>query len=446
MASLSDLLGAKLTSKAGDVDTSSLDADYVGVYFSAHWCPPCRQFTPMLAEFYNTHKVAKKLEIVFASSDKDKASFDDYYNEMPWLALPFEDRALKDKLSKKFKVGGIPTLVILDKSGAVVTTKARGDVMSDKGAANFPWRPKSFADILGENTLVLKDGSKVKASDHVAGKTHIGLYFSAHWCPPCRAFTPTLAAFYDDADRAPGLEILFVSADKDQGQFNDYHGEQPWPAFEFGSSAKDDLMGAFEVEGFPTFLILDANTGKVLIEDGRARVEAAPKDFPWPPKAVENLGVGMGAINDGKLALLLSDMGGGTPENEAILTNATKVFGEVAGQVFAAQGGAGGGGEGKAAEGECADGNAGDDDEEDGIKFTVAVAGDDMVGRVRQFFGLSDDAAGSVRVLVTDIPNRIKYMAPAGIIQDAVALKAFLDEVKAGTAKSIGISDKPAAE
>ena len=307
-------------------------------------------------------------------------------------------------------------------------------------------REESLAGILGKSTLVLKDGSKVRASDHIAGKTHIGLYFSAHWCPPCRAFTPTLAAFYDDADRAPGLEILFVSADKDQGQFNDYHGEQPWPAFEFGSSAKDDLMGAFEVEGFPTFLILDANTGKVLIEDGRARVEAAPKDFPWPPKAVENLGVGMGAINDGKLALLLSDMGGGTPENEAILTNATKVFGEVAGQVFAAQGGAGGGGEGKAAEGECADGNAGDDDEEDGIKFTVAVAGDDMVGRVRQFFGLSDDAAGSVRVLVTVIPNRIKYMAPAGIIQDAVALKAFLDEVKAGTAKSIGISDKPAAE
>ena len=75
----------------------------------------------------------------------------------------------------------------------------------------------------------------------------------------------------------------------------------------------------------------------------------------------------------------------------------------------------------------------------------MAVAGDDMVGRVRQFFGLSDDAAGSVRVLVTDIPNRIKYMAPAGIIQDAVALKAFMDEVKAGTAKSIGISDKPAS-
>lgn len=28
-----------------------------------------------------------------------------------------------------------------------------------------------------------------------AGK-HLGLYFSAHWCPPCRAFTPQLAKWY----------------------------------------------------------------------------------------------------------------------------------------------------------------------------------------------------------------------------------------------------------
>ena len=38
---------------------------------------------------------------------------------MPWKALPYEDRDQKQKLSKKFKVSGIPTLVILDQNGAV---------------------------------------------------------------------------------------------------------------------------------------------------------------------------------------------------------------------------------------------------------------------------------------------------------------------------------------
>ena len=41
---------------------------------------------------------------------------------MPWLALPYADREKKGALSKKFKVSGIPTLVILDPSGSVSLT------------------------------------------------------------------------------------------------------------------------------------------------------------------------------------------------------------------------------------------------------------------------------------------------------------------------------------
>ena len=34
----------------------------------------------------------------------------------------------------------------------------------------------------------------------------MALYFSAHWCPPCRAFTPRLAQAYRDS-RIQGMEI-----------------------------------------------------------------------------------------------------------------------------------------------------------------------------------------------------------------------------------------------
>ena len=158
---LSDLLGAQLMGKDGSVETASIDAgmcphcgirgkestrtracshaEYVGLYFAAGWCPPCKELTPILAEFYNTHKVAKKLEIVFVSSDRDQAAFDKHYSEMPWLALPFADRTRDEQLTSQFNVQGTPTLVIIDKNG-VVTKDASGNIEDDTKAADFPWR------------------------------------------------------------------------------------------------------------------------------------------------------------------------------------------------------------------------------------------------------------------------------------------------------------------
>ena len=60
-------------------------AEFVGIYFSAHWCPPCRNFTPVLAQFYEeVNKDGKKLEIIFVTSDRDEASFKEYFALMPW--------------------------------------------------------------------------------------------------------------------------------------------------------------------------------------------------------------------------------------------------------------------------------------------------------------------------------------------------------------------------
>ena len=94
---LVELLGEKLQGAGGaEVETSSLcgSGRYVGLYFSAHWCPPCRMFTPKLAEFYKafTKKNEGKLEIVFVSADGKLEEFNDYFKDMPWLSLPYADR------------------------------------------------------------------------------------------------------------------------------------------------------------------------------------------------------------------------------------------------------------------------------------------------------------------------------------------------------------------
>ena len=70
----------------------------VGVYFSGHWCPPCKQFTPLLSEWYERFKEGPngdKLEIIFVSSDKNEMDFVKYFMTMPWTALPYAERERK---------------------------------------------------------------------------------------------------------------------------------------------------------------------------------------------------------------------------------------------------------------------------------------------------------------------------------------------------------------
>ena len=133
------LFGDELrNAKKKKVSVDALSGKTIGIYFSAHWCPPCRAFTPQLVKFHNDMtKKGKPFEIVFVSSDKDQSSMYGYMKEMdmPWLALPYGDDH-KQKLSSKFNVKGIPKLVIIAEDGKLITENGRGDV-SSKGAGAF---------------------------------------------------------------------------------------------------------------------------------------------------------------------------------------------------------------------------------------------------------------------------------------------------------------------
>jgi len=158
------LLGNRFLSKDGEVTRDSFSGKYVALYFSAHWCPPCRGFTPKLVETYNELKAKGEngLEVIFLSSDRDEASFKEYFDEMPWLALPFELRGEKAELSDRFGVSGIPSLVILDSELNIVNDDARSSIASDRTAAGkhtgakFPWIPPLVPD-LDESTSFIND-------------------------------------------------------------------------------------------------------------------------------------------------------------------------------------------------------------------------------------------------------------------------------------------------
>lgn len=290
--SWASLLGDTLQGKDDQTlpTDTALSGKVVGLYFSAHWCGPCRGFTPELAKAYTGMKAAgKNLEIVFVSSDKNEESFDDYFHDMPWLALPFSLRDLKASLSKKYKVRGIPTLVLIDENGKTITKDGRSAVTGDPEGRDFPWRPKSVAELLGTE-LTGRDGPVPTSS--LAGKK-LALYFSAHWCPPCRGFTPTLVEVYN-AMKAAGredFEFIFVSSDQDDASFNEYFGEMPWLALPFSDrKAKGELSNLFEVQGIPTLITLDEERNVInKSARGPASTDKTGANFPWYPAPLEDL-------------------------------------------------------------------------------------------------------------------------------------------------------------
>ena len=308
MSAFVDLLGPELLVGEKKLPTSEVlsGKQAVGLYFSAHWCPPCRGFTPELAKAYTKDLEAKGMAIVFVSSDRDEASFNSYFGEQPWAALPYSARDKKASLSKRYKVNGIPSLVILDgATGETITTDGRSAVADDWTGKDFPWKPPGFWESLGTEFLQGTDGDTVDVDEIKGEGKVIGLYFSAHWCPPCRQFTPALIKSYTDHLKAKGLEIIFVSSDRDQASFQEYYSTMPWLAIPNGDPRKDKLSKRFEVEGIPSFVLVDGATGETINGNARGKISSDPTgtEFPFHPKPVIDLDDDASGIND-SLALV----------------------------------------------------------------------------------------------------------------------------------------------
>ncbi|KAI7839017.1 hypothetical protein COHA_007159 [Chlorella ohadii] len=132
----------------------------IGIYFSAHWCGPCRAFTPTLARVYETVKSKHDdFAIVFVSADRNPQQFEEYYGSMPWLAVPFQEHAVQQRLSSRFSVAGIPRLVIVGPDGGVIASDARAAVMADRQGEHFPWPgaagPSLLSSLLSSRGLLL---------------------------------------------------------------------------------------------------------------------------------------------------------------------------------------------------------------------------------------------------------------------------------------------------
>ncbi|XP_064425004.1 nucleoredoxin isoform X2 [Latimeria chalumnae] len=240
---LVELLGERLvTGEKAEVDVHSLGGrvSLLGLYFGCSLNAPCKQFGPSLRDFYSKFKQSEKrdkLEVVFVSSDQDQKQWQEFVKEMPWLALPFKEKHKKLKLWNKYRISNIPSLIFIDTStGKVMCRNGMLVIRDDPEGLEFPWGPKPFSEVIAGP--LLRSNGQSQDSSTLEG-SYVGVYFSAHWCPPCRGLTRVLVESYRKIKEAgQKFEIIFVSADRSEDSFKQYFSEMPWLAVAYSDEAR----------------------------------------------------------------------------------------------------------------------------------------------------------------------------------------------------------------
>ncbi|KAI6655170.1 Nucleoredoxin [Oopsacas minuta] len=295
MSDLVKCIGEKLVRKEGEdlinVNTESLvkEGSLVGLYFSASWCSPCQKFTPELVKWFTDltstgKKLEGKLEIIFLSSDEDETKFIEYFKIMPWYALPYSDRDKKKEIAENFQVKNIPTLIFLDaKTGDIHTKDGRQIVNKDKDAIEFPWLPAPDSISSFFNDPIVDNQGNTFLPDEVINGKSVSLFFSAHWCPPCKRFTPILLDLYQLVNKnEKKLEIIFFSLDRNLDEYNQYFATLPFKGLPFDVKKTKKMARRFFISGIPALVMMNDKM-EVLNLNARTHIELDPtaKLFPW---------------------------------------------------------------------------------------------------------------------------------------------------------------------
>lgn len=296
-------------------------ADIIGIYFSfANINSKNDDLTDKLIKLYQRlrsdgtsrgrvetgRKCLEVIQVVLWVNNDVYSDFEESHREcllgLPWFALPFEEIELKAKLSRRYRIkSGVPTLVIIDNDGGTISISAQDKLMEDPHGINFPWRPRPVEQVL-KNIALQAGGAFYDEHKNCNNKSFEfenlsegvkGFYFSANWCPPCRAFTPQLIEMYKTVRKREQetFEIIFISSDRSAESFSSSMENMPWLAVPFQQTAiRSELAQLYGIRGIPTLLLLD-NNGHVITTDARTELAEDPlaQNFPWKPRAVNIL-------------------------------------------------------------------------------------------------------------------------------------------------------------
>lgn len=126
-------------------------------------------------------------------------------------------------------------------------------------AAAADSEPSVFKKVL-DGKLVAVEGNRVMKYEMTSEPEYFAFYFSASWCPPCKAFTPKLISFYNESSEAKKtFEVILVSSDNSEDAMEAYmtDDKMPWPAIKFRDIERLREVRKYAGDGIPCLVLVD---------------------------------------------------------------------------------------------------------------------------------------------------------------------------------------------
>lgn len=99
---------------------SSFQGRYVLLDFWASWCPDCRKDIPEVKRLHDLY--GEQVQFVSISFDRKREDWLKYIdtNQMNWLQLEALQKEINAEMYKRYSIGWIPALYLIDDKGNIV--------------------------------------------------------------------------------------------------------------------------------------------------------------------------------------------------------------------------------------------------------------------------------------------------------------------------------------